>query len=677
MKKSVYILAAVVSALMLMVSCEKPGPDGPDGPNQGGEEVVPNFPEALTVALNAGESHTLSLEPNSDWSIELKYEAASAGWFWIQDGNSQVYSLRGKADEKVEVVVFTSEQTDYDRVHECTLEMTMGEETKVIATFTRATVDRHFELSYCKTEEGDYVYSESESELMYEYNEPLSAGGVIPMEWIERTMSYRRAILIEADFAWQLKSKPEWVDDLKITTGAAGVQVEVEVEGDPAKYPLEDTSEEIVFCAADNMDAVYTYKVSIPGCGDVFSISGFSAETQANQSGEIYKEMMGEGSWSPAELGVSGSVMGIKGAVVYAFVKDGEGWTADGSKTEWITVTLAEWEEGGAVLQDRELNIKVSANESDVLREAMVFAMPASVAPADAAAVFSAGAVADEYKDYVVTHLSQFAEEKGLVAVVDPVWFADDGSSLEFMEESALNGTYGTKEAYRLTYTSEYTGPNSNLRSSFVIASWTAYDRNGTQLDAATSWISVMTVESELADNAFRIIMDPAKDTFTDPKHTGYIVLNDASGAKVTLECVFEKPESGGDTGGSVSFADHENVDGAVLKYVNSTNLTDMNAAYKELGLNFDEDLAMGYDVSILTYNSASPKNVTLNVPEYSYIMTMPWGVEWLTYTEDTDGAQKQVTITMEDPGDDSYAQFQLCDKSYNIHTKIYCIPAF
>ncbi len=676
MKKFYYIAVAVMAALMCIVSCEKPGPDGPD---QGGETIIPNFPEAVTVALNAGESHTLSIEPNTDWSIELKYETVSTGWFWIQDGNSQAYSLRGKAGDKVEVVVATSTQVDPDYVHSCTLEMTMGEETKLIATFTRPTSERNFSLAYCKTEDGEYVYSENEGGLMYEYNEPLAAGGNIPMEWIDRTQSYRRAVLIEADFAWTLKSKPEWVSTLKITEGAAGEQVEVEIEGDPTKYPLEDTAEPIVFCAADNMEAVYTYNVQIPGCGDVFTISGFEAESQANQAGEIYKEVMGEGSWSPAEVGLSGSVLGINGTKVYTFVKEGSVWTADADKAAWITVTLAAWEEGGDVLQDRELNIKLGVNDAGTAREAMVFAMPAAVAPADAASIFTAGEVAEQYKDYTVTHLTQLAEEKGLIAPADPNWFAVDGAAIEFLEGSALNATYATKEAYRLTYSTEYasTSNNSNLRASFVMASWTAYDKNGVKMETSTSWLEVVTVSNEVLQNGLRVVMHPEKDTYTDAKHVGYVVLNDASGAKVTIECVYSKPESGGDTGGSVSFADHDNVDGATLKYVNNDNLDDMNAAYKDLGLSFGEDLAMGYDVSILTYNVASPSNVKLNVPDYSYIMTMPWGVEWLEYEETTDGSQKQVTITMNDPGEDAFAQFQLCDKSYNIHTKIYCIPAF
>ncbi len=426
-----FMTAAVLAAGLAFVSCEKPGPDNGDDQQQ--EAVDPVFPEAVTEALEAGGSHTLSIEPNTDWEIELKYEKESTGWFWIMDGNSQVYSLRGKAGDKVDVTVCAGEQTDFDTVHSCTLEMTMGEETKTIATFTRGTVDRTFSLAYCEVEEngGDYVYNETEgSELKYEYGAVLE-GEIpeVPLTWIMRTQDYRRSVLITANFDWQLKSKPEWMLDLKVTGGEAGQQVEIEFEGDPMVYPLKDAEAEIVFCAKENRDAVYTYKVKIPGCEGIFEISGFEAETKANVAGEMFKRSMmdDEGSWLPAELGVTGTVFGLDGVKIYTFayvvddpLTGSRLWDSSEDNVNWVKPVLAPWSSEAGVIQSRDLNITVAVNEGDA-REAYVFAIPASEAPEYAYSIFPDGKTMDEkYSGYVVTHIAQEGIDPGPGTDPDP-----------------------------------------------------------------------------------------------------------------------------------------------------------------------------------------------------------------------------------------------------------------
>ncbi len=418
-----FFATALLAAGLAFVSCEKPeGPDDNGGQNQP-EVVDPVFPDAVTMALEAGGSHTLELEPNTDWSIELKYGKESTGWFWIQDGNSQVYTLRGKAGEKVSVTVCTGEQTDFDLVHECTLEMTMGEKSQTIATFSRGTAARTFSLAIANVDESGYDYEyyegpEGEDNPMYGYGENLTGEKPeIPLVWLGRAESYRRSILISANFDWQFKSRPEWLLDLRVTGGKAGEKVEFDLEGDPMAYPLEDASGELVFCAKENTDAVYAYTVMIPGCGDMFEIAGFAAETTANADGEIYDAGASDGSnYIPAEIGMSGSVLGVDGTRIYKFVYFVESqtsayWDSSAENTAWINAELAEWEKGGPVLQDRKLTLTVAGNEG-AARKACVLAIPAAAAPEQAYSIFPDGQNIDEkYREYVVTTLTQ--EEKG------------------------------------------------------------------------------------------------------------------------------------------------------------------------------------------------------------------------------------------------------------------------
>ncbi len=677
MKKYLYIVAAV-SALVLTVSCkEKPV-----------ESIEPVFPEAITQQLEPGGSYTLTIEPNLDWVLELKYEEVSTGWFWIQDGNSQAYSLRGKAGEKVDVTVATGTQMDPDKVHSCTLELIMGEKSAVIATFTRATSSRNFSLAYCEMdEEGyDFKYSEDDADgdLMYAYNEPLAGEDrVIPMVWNGRTKDYRRSILIVADFAWQLKSKPEWLLTLKETEGAAGVKVEVEIEGDPTKYPLEDATSELVFCAKDNMDATFVYDVKIPGCGDIFEISGFEAETKANREGGIYYERMGTGSWTPAETGLSGNILGINGAQVFKFAKNGSAWVADAS---WVVTTLSDWVSDAGVLQERELNIRLTVNESEAEREALILVMPAKVAPADASSIIAGGQVAEKYADYVVTKITQSNEAKGMVYPLSIENFGSDGEAVfTVLEDEALNEKYGTKEAYTLTYNSHYSaGPNSNLDAVFAVSSWTAYDKDGNVMEGESAWLNVNTdVNKDMSLNAFLIEMDDTKLEDKTAENIGYIILSSTEGAQVTIKCVYKEYAP---AEGEVVFFEKPNYSGAILEHVTSENKAEMKEKYKHIQ-NFsnstrtlDKDIEEDFgqcNIYILTYTSASPSNVKLDISKNTFATSqiMPWGIEWLTASEEKN--KKFVTITMEDPGKDNvYGVYQMYANN-KVLTEIFCIPAF
>ncbi len=512
------MMTVLAVAGISFVSCgdpiEQTPEQDPEGPTPTPE--TPVFPEAIEKALEAGGSHTLELQPNVDWKIELKYEKESTGWFWIQDGNAQAYTVRGEAGKKASVTVCAGDQTDFDTVHSCTLEMTMGEETKTIATFTRGTVERTFSLAYCKVEDNgsDYVYNEdSASGLNYSYNEALTGDKpVIPLVWLERTKSFRRSVLMSANFDWQLKSKPEWLLDLKVTGGAAGEQVEFDLEGDPYAYPLEDSVAELVFCAKENRDATYTFSVQIPGCKDMFEISGFTAETSANAAGEIYEQTIsGEGAYSDVTVGITGSVLGLDDVKIYTFVYFVENqfsayWDNSAENTSWIKASLAAWEAGSHVLQERALNITVTKNEGDG-RKACVIAIPASKAPASDYMFFPDGQNLDEqYRQYVVTTLTQAgAESSGggdepPAVTVDPITFkysyawedmfgTTDIATLEQVTESNLEQLMTKYAKYDKLNISDYFGTTS---ATYVLAYYSSMQSmNQLSIPNMQEWLDI------------------------------------------------------------------------------------------------------------------------------------------------------------------------------------------
>ena len=99
--------------------------------------------------------NTLNINPNVDWVLTIP--ETMAAYFQIQDGESQVYTLRGKAGE-AEVKINTSNIEDYDLDRVCEVSLTMKGETRVIAVLTKAKKVRSLKIYAAQLEDGAYVY---------------------------------------------------------------------------------------------------------------------------------------------------------------------------------------------------------------------------------------------------------------------------------------------------------------------------------------------------------------------------------------------------------------------------------------------------------------------------------------------------------------------------------------
>lgn len=127
----------------------------------------PNFPEAVSPTIGAGETFTIEIDPNQDW--EASIPTATAAWFWIEDGTQKVWTLRGGAGP-ARIVIAAAELEEFDDNRVCEVTMTMGGQSKVIATITRGTLQRGFTLRTCQLDEyGDFIYNPdgTESGLTY------------------------------------------------------------------------------------------------------------------------------------------------------------------------------------------------------------------------------------------------------------------------------------------------------------------------------------------------------------------------------------------------------------------------------------------------------------------------------------------------------------------------------
>lgn len=176
--------AALATAGLSLGSCS-------DDNDEGQKLPEPNFPAKTTLGIEVGGTCTIPISPNQAWSVSIDRTQAGE-WFWLDDDGMPAYTVRGKAGDH-EIVICVSDVEEHDTDRSIDITMTMGSESQVIATVTRGTVERQFDL-YQGTESGF-------GEVTYE-EEPIDAGQTtLTIPWEETSMEpERRPIKIAANF---------------------------------------------------------------------------------------------------------------------------------------------------------------------------------------------------------------------------------------------------------------------------------------------------------------------------------------------------------------------------------------------------------------------------------------------------------------------------------------------
>lgn len=640
---------------------------------------APNFPEAVTPAVPAGGTYTIEIEPNQDWEVRIPTTADVSTWFWIQDGSQQTYRVRGNAG-KAQIVIGVSELEEFDQTRSCEVTMTMGGQSRVIATITRGTVDRTFSLYTCQLDEnGDFAYNTETGDdaLSYLYNTEAPAS--IDLIWPEGRSGFMLPILISGNFDWRLAEKSEWISSMAVSSGGAGTQVEILLRGDVTKYPLDGDNEgKIVFCDKDNPEKTYAYKVTIPACRDRLEISRISKDTplEFNAKGQYYNAS--SGGWNDG--GAIGNITSIEGSKFFAMVKEGDFYYGSPEKTGWVTIDEQAWDAtSGEVIQNRSFTIKTAVNTGDA-RSAELLALPASLAARitdpDTQLISTDGmSIKDEYLPYVFASLNQ-TEPAGVISAVNPAAMTEVGA--EFVKISNSDwpaNDYKAPENFKLTYSKEWSWEESFLnidREEYTYEIY-GYDGPSEKLDKDNCWITIVK-------NAQGTVIKMNPDKYTKAEKESFIVFSDADGIFAMIYCIYDPDAQIGGDGEefTVSFAYPDMVQGATLEAVTAENLEEMSALYPDLQGDFNENLGMGYVLYVLKYTSASPTQAVLETTgSYQQISVMPYsGAEWLDYEPLND---TQVLISMQKPAADQEqtGMVQFLDSSLMPKCIVYCIPSF
>lgn len=656
-----------------------------DDNDEGQKLPEPNFPAKTTLGIEVGGTCTIPISPNQAWSVSIDRTQAGE-WFWLDDDGMPAYTVRGKAGDH-EIVICVSDVEEHDTDRSIDITMTMGSESQVIATVTRGTVERQFDL-YQGTESGF-------GEVTYE-EEPIDAGQTtLTIPWEETSMEpERRPIKIAANFQWRLDSKPEWIAELSPSEGKAGETVEILLSGDPKAFPLEDSEDELVFCDYDNNDVKFAFRISIPGCKEKQDVT-LNAGTvfSYNAAGEYGKGGAGSVTWTfyGPTFRTTGPMLetesGKVGYKVFVLTKTDYSYET----CSWITPheTILS---GDDVLVTKENRFTADANPYGsrvTSRTAAIIVLPAEVAQHVASeddllteGSFGLPVLKPEYEQYELATMVQDAPISSLFTVRDLAGLESTNTTfrqLTYTEDRDLPEqmatAFGTPndQNYLMSYASETSTASVIYSSSLNNFTTRFFDDKFAEIkDNSTYWLRLTKQEGvdEITAPSFEVIMDNISED-----KTGYIVFYVDDKPMAAFCC---KTDSGSASGAFQ--AELISGDGATFEAVTFDNYQEMGSRLKDLinedlSSEFAERLASGTAVYLL--GSAPDVNLKIKTSEFDpeRLQIQPFeGIDWLN-VELADETTFNIKMGTPGAGESPYAMLNIYNSSYYAAGVIYCVP--
>ena len=349
---------------------------------------------------------------------------------------------------------------------------------------------------------------------------------------------FRMPVSISSRCEWTI-SLPKWLS-AELPENTAG-EVSFTLLGVPSEYPLEDATDKIVFKYEDTV--IHEVEVTIPGCKDIMSYSLGMALTSLdfNAAGDVMTSTGYE------DVDVTATLFGTSEVSVAAFEMEGGKYVTD-KAPEWMTITVSNFNtaDGASVLQEREVMISVSENNSDE-RSAIILFVPHSLnGKADTFLTEDKSAVKEEYQSYAVP-VSQLSNKFVITISSTDEEMADAGAS--FVEASAekkseLAAAFGeTDNVYVLTYDNIYALDAARMMMSREFADVKVYDNMKVDQSAVEDFWLAFNYDKE-AKNSGVVEMyfnyDPAAlPTLPSVPSTGYVVFYDSNDAVLAIvECV-------------------------------------------------------------------------------------------------------------------------------------------
>ena len=529
MKKTIYNIFSLLfmaASLFAGVSCEEEKP----------VEISPKFPELVeNHKVTPGTELTLTIQPYTSWSISIQKE--SYEWFKIVDGRFKVQTLSGTSSDKpVTITIWTTDEESFD-LRSCEVKMTMDGESQVIAKYTLLAKDRTLELYPAKVNEnGSFEYADGG----YVYEEAaMTQEETINLVWDVNERKYIFPVMVKANYNWSIEW-PEWARADIVATNKVG-EVCFSIYGISSKLPYEDTEGVIRFLNGEN--EMKSFKVKIPGCGNIFSYSlgGYTSLTFDHAQ---YFHSEGFSTKEPLQ----GLVYGPEHVRVIVLEKTQTGYVV--AETPWLNVEITPWDgiEGADVLQQRILSVSAPRYYGDEDREAMILILPATVTSGieaiisslDKYAAYSIPVVQKKRPEEYITFEAESAERESAGLV-----FARSQEPL--LPEKNFKFAEGASSwQYDLSYLKERATVVSPFYITEAYETIVVYDAGGNEIsdeDLPDNWLNY----SSLGDGLYgQIVMDMSKFTSTPPAAIdGYVVFKDEKGKVLSVvHCFYVREES-------------------------------------------------------------------------------------------------------------------------------------
>lgn len=531
MKTNFWKYAAIFSiGLAALAACDK---------TKEPEVVVPVFPEKVTEKnVEAGETVEVSFNANVDW--ELSIPASEQNKYWLDDAGIPASKVSGKPGDQTVSVVFSNDQY-YDANVLCEVTLKMGDQSMVIAKFTRLAISRTLDVYTAKIGEWDFDD---------EFN--TTKAEAIELTTFEGNPLYAMPVKVVANFDWNL-SLPAWCKGEVVAEGAAaeslsgkaGQAVELVLAANLTAEIKDGASDFAKFIdAADNSKTI-EIALSLPAFADRLEVSEpASLEFAADGSSE-----------RPA----ISYVLGMEGFVVRALGFNGE-WH-DTSYADWVTAEI----ENGNPESTEVLTLSAvyfsAAENTGKERVADIFIFPASMADVKVEEICDGSsptcAFLPKYEKYYLGRLTQAGKAAPYISELNDMMSGAETykASLTTYESSqwwaSLVGGLSVTNQYELTYWDQASELTLLFDSPFAEVKIFDYDFvevSGADLDTFWLWFT------NWSDRG-KVMMDPS--FFNNPNAASpesFIVFYDEAGkALAGICCKYEAAPSGGETSTPIS----------------------------------------------------------------------------------------------------------------------------
>lgn len=622
--------------LAAMVACD------PVDDTQTVEPVFPTEPyENYEVVAGSVESFTIT--PNLEWEISIP--AKDIQWFWLaKENDDQKYSkLSGEASEEpIEILVGVNETEEFNENRSVEVTLTMGGQSKVVAKLMRPAKARVLKVYAATIDDWGFVPAEGTDETYTYTSEPVTS---LTLAWPEDKSGFMVPIKVEANFDWVMEY-PEWVKYVAPADnyGKAGV-VEMRFDGVPSKYPVAGATSKVVIKAADDESYTQELDIVIPACNDRISFglgNSVADPLTFNAAGQYNSAYMG---FTDGPAGAF--INATKNSRVFAVEWNSEWEAYDTKEASWVNIFVSAWDEtaGADVLQDREVEISVEANESQNERKAVIFFLPESVT-VDLLGLFNdqGTVILEQYQKYALelTQEAKAASAGGYITMQStPAAMAEVGAAFEVSTEIWLPGMFNApaESSYKLTYSLAWSRDEAWMNFAEPYTSVEIYNMDGNRIsgDALENyWLQLtgMTGNSEA-------VVDMNTETYNE----GFVKFLGADGETLAVVwCVFDPDFSpsgeGGESSGSVEFigetAGYASMVGASLEQITSGDIYNQYAEY-------------GCPIYSLTYSSfmAQTMPMSISTPAYTMAIVNPTNMSDYFWQEGTAGG---ATIYMQVP---------------------------